>query len=142
MKDVGAGLLLGLALVAGILWMIRPLRPLGCCGARGLKVHSRHLISQLELAADQYERMHRIYPPGDGKGSRGLVLALSEQPSGRRLPFYEFGRDVLRDGHVINAMNPDAPSDAGILHYERLGPGARFRLWFLDRDGKRLTNDD
>lgn len=142
MKAVARILLWSLA-GAGIVWIAIPAVTCGrSAGRRSREAHARHLISQLELAADQYAKVNGHFPPGDGKGSRGLVQALSETIPGRKGSYFELQPDLLRDGHVLNPIDSEAPGDAGILHYERRANGARPRFWFHTDGGRCVTNED
>lgn len=85
---------------------------------------AEHLIDNLDQAAKAYEFDHGVYPPGDGRGSAGLVRCLgSKGPKG--IAYYEFTPEMLApDGSVVNPVWPGEPPPLGILHYRNnLLPG-------------------
>lgn len=81
------------------------------------------LLEQLDLAVRQYEKAYGVYPPGDGRGCRDLLRALS---AGRG------GCGFLRDKAAQDVELPD-------VHYRRNPPGTSppFAIWILDTEGRR-----
>ena len=91
----------------------------------GRAATAKHLISQLELGADQYEKAYGIYPPGKGDGSKELAYYLQKKGA-RNQQFFEFQPGMLHtDGNVINPVHGaegDAPSN--IIFYRSNITGA------------------
>jgi prepilin-type N-terminal cleavage/methylation domain-containing protein len=79
----------------------------------GRAAAARHLISQMELGADQYEKAYGVYPAGKGDGSKELAYYLQKKGA-RNQQFFEFQEDQLLNGNVINPVwgaDGDAPSN-------------------------------
>ena len=83
----------------------------------GRAATARHLISQLELGADQYEKAYGIYPPGKGDGSKELAYYLQKKGA-RNQPFMELQQDQLLNGNLVNPVHgADADAPSNILFY-------------------------
>jgi prepilin-type N-terminal cleavage/methylation domain-containing protein len=79
----------------------------------GRAAAAKHLITQLELAAESYEKAYGIYPPGKGDGSKELVYYL-QQKGPRKQLFFDFTPDQLTNGNVVNPVHGaegDPPSN-------------------------------
>lgn len=107
-------LVVGLVLVSLICSMCARWRPRHCFpGARAGK--AKTLVRQIETAAEQYEREHGVYPPGDGKGSEAAQAAL-----GASCPW----------------INPiDGQDPINLLSPGRRNSG-RVDIWCTDADGR------
>lgn len=83
----------------------------------GRAATAQHLISQLELGADQYEKAYGIYPPGKGDGSKELAYYLQKKGP-RNQQFFEFQQDQLTSGNVVNPVHgADAEPPTNIIYY-------------------------
>jgi hypothetical protein len=111
-----------------------------CWSARHLELTreaaAHSLISQLSQAVQACELSFAAYPPGDGQGSQGLVLALKalKEPC----TYFDFGREVIndlmdRDGNIQSPIDPAKP-----IRYQC--PGLHnpksFDLWCEDSKGR------
>lgn len=95
------------------------------------------LINQLHQACKMYEGDQNQYPPGDGKGSKKLVEALTKK-AGKQHPYFEFQDDMLTGpkGDVINPVWASAGGDdKQIIHYRR-------SKGFNDADAKNKSSVD
>ena len=75
------------------------------------------LATQVVQCLTVYEQTTMQLPPGDGKGSRGLVKALSE-PGPKKLPYMDLREDMLSpEGDLLNPTHPDGEPPTHLLHY-------------------------
>jgi prepilin-type N-terminal cleavage/methylation domain-containing protein len=111
-------------------------------------------MNSLVEAIVNYEHTTMKLPPGDGKGSRGLVKTLRE-PGAKKMPYLQIHDDLLTaEGDLINIVHKDADPPINVVHYRNNGgrkpgpdgdgrPGVsktrEFDLWCagLDYDPKR-----
>ena len=93
----------------------------------GRAATAQHLISQLELGADQYEKAYGIYPPGKGDGSKELAYYLQKKGA-RNQQFFEFQPDQLTSGNIVNPVHgSEADAPTNIIYYRNnivIGGGA------------------
>jgi prepilin-type N-terminal cleavage/methylation domain-containing protein len=84
----------------------------------GRAAAAKHMMSQLELAAESYEKAYGIYPPGKGDGSKELAYYL-QQKSARKQQFFEFHPEQLsKEGHVVNPVHgADGEPPSNIIFY-------------------------
>jgi type II secretory pathway pseudopilin PulG len=84
----------------------------------GRAAAAKHMITQLELGAESYEKAYGIYPPGKGDGSKELAYHL-QQKSARKQQFFEFHPEQLtKEGHVANPVHGgDSPAPTNIIFY-------------------------
>ena len=132
------GKLLRLSLITlAVLGMASWLHP-PTCGKGSRRTAAAHLLAQLELAVDQYEKTWGIYPPGDGSGSRSLAQALQGgDPRGRPGEIFWGPRG---DGQVSNPFDPEALWPRGVVHYRRYPPRSTppFTLSCIDDEGLEI----
>ena len=57
-----------------------------------------------------------VYPPGDGSGSKELVLCL-ERKGPKRVAYFDFSPDMKTGGHVANPVWWDGDPPKHIIHY-------------------------
>jgi prepilin-type N-terminal cleavage/methylation domain-containing protein len=75
------------------------------------------LASQVVQAVTCYEQATMQLPPGDGNGSRGLVMALSE-PGPKKGPYMDLRADMVSpEGDLLNPTHPDGEPPTHLLHY-------------------------
>lgn len=83
----------------------------------GRAATAQHLVSQLELGADQYEKAYGVYPPGKGEGSKELAYYLQKKGP-RNQQFFEFMPDQLDGGNIVNPVHgKEAQPPANIIYY-------------------------
>ena len=84
----------------------------------GRAAAAKHMISQLELAAESYEKAYGIYPPGKGDGSKELAYTL-QQKSARKQQFFEFHPEQLtKEGHIVNPVHgADGEAPSNMIFY-------------------------
>lgn len=92
---------------------------------------ARHFVEVLHQAVVAYEVDHGAYPPGDGRGSRGLAEALAGMGP-KKFAYFEFPEDMIdAGGNILSPLG-------GVVHYR--SPGERrpkaFDLWTRDRRGR------
>lgn len=115
---------------------------------------AEELMSQLVQAIKSYELDHGVYPPGDGRGSRGLVKALTE-PGPKKSPAMPVREDMLtREGDFLNPVHHDREAPLNAIHYRNnagrkpgpdgvgrpgIFPNREYDLWCagLDEDPRR-----
>ncbi|HYE98269.1 MAG TPA: prepilin-type N-terminal cleavage/methylation domain-containing protein [Planctomycetota bacterium] len=83
----------------------------------GRAAAAKHMISQVEMAASQYESMQGVYPPGKGDGSKELVYYL-EKKGPRNQPYFEFQADQKHEGNIVNPVwGHDGEPPSNIIKY-------------------------
>lgn len=83
----------------------------------GRAAAAKHMISQVEMAATQYESMQGVYPPGKGDGSKELVYYL-EKNGPKNQPYFEFHDDQKIQGNIVNPVwGHDGEPPSNIIKY-------------------------
>ena len=102
------------------------------------QAEAQKLVDQLTHATWNYFHERGEFPPGDGRGTGGLVRAL-ETPSASGVPFMIFSSDLITA--TGDLRDPLAPGES-VLHYRNnrtAGEGGRndrsFDLWSRGVDG-------
>lgn len=78
---------------------------------------SETLASEVQQMLKAYELDHAVYPPGDGRGTRTMVQALSV-PGAHGLPLFEPKPEMLTpEGDLINPIHHDDEAPLNVFHY-------------------------
>jgi prepilin-type N-terminal cleavage/methylation domain-containing protein len=74
-------------------------------------------MSKIVEVLHSYEQTTMKLPPGDGKGSRDLLKALSE-PGAKKMPYLQIDEEMLTpEGDLINIVHKDAEAPINVVHY-------------------------
>ncbi len=107
-------LLIVVVIIALIAALLLPAILKALCNARAGT--AEHLIDQLTQAAKAYELDFAVYPPGKGDGSKELAYYL-QQKGPKKLSYFDFPQDQLKNGHITNPTFPDGDPPTDIVYY-------------------------
>ncbi len=114
-------LLVVIVIIGLLASLVIPLLGPAICQAR--QATAAHLVKSLTTACAVYGFDMAAYPPGDGRGSAGLVTSL-RTPGPRGQAYYEVMADMVCAEGFVNPAWSSQPPPQGVIHYRNnQGPG-------------------